>query len=78
MTKKKDKSQSIAGKWKLKSHLLSQTLAALTMSAAQPGPQRPHKSESKMAQEMALNIAADLNGVGDDKNKIKPKRQEIY
>ena len=44
------------------------------MSAAQPGPQRPHKSESKMAQEMALNIAADLDGVGDDKNKIKPKR----
>ena len=53
MTKKKDKSQSIAGKWKIKSHILSQTLAALTFSAAEPGPQRAHKSESKMAQEMA-------------------------
>ena len=74
MTKKKDKSQSIAGKWKLKSKLLSQTLAALTLSIQDPGPQRPHKSESKMAQEMALNIAADLDGVGDDKNKIKQKR----
>ena len=74
MTKKKDKSNSIAGKWKLKSHLLSQTLAALTLSIQDPGPQRPHKSESKMAQEMALNIAADLDGVGDDKNKIKQKR----
>ena len=74
MTKKKDKSQSIAGKWKLKSKLLSQTLAALTLSIQDPGPQRPYKSESKMAQEMALNIAADLDGVGDDKNKIKHKR----
>ena len=75
MTKKKDKSQSIAGKWKLKSKLLSQTLAALTLSIQDPDkPQRAHKSESKMAQEMALNIAADLDGVGDDKNKIKPKR----
>ena len=53
---------------------MSQTLAALTLSAAEPGPQRAHKSESKMAQEMALNIAADLDGVGDDKNKIKQKR----
>ena len=74
MTKKKDKSNSIAGKWKLKSRLLSQTLAALTLSIQDPGPQRAHKSESKMAQEMALNIAADLDGVGDDKNKIKQKR----
>lgn len=74
MTKKKDKSQSIAGKWKLKTHILSQTLTALTLSATQPGPQRSHKSESKMAQEMALNIAADLDGVGDDKGKIKQKR----
>ena len=58
---------------------MSQTLAALTLSIQDPGPgcpgpQRSHKSESKMAQEMALNIAADLDGVGDDKNKIKQKR----
>ena len=54
---------------------MSQTLAALTLSIQDPDkPQRAHKSESKMAQEMALNIAADLDGVGDDKNKIKQKR----
>ena len=71
LTRKKDKTESLSSKWKTQSHqsaLLSKTLNALTLDPSQKknGQFRP-KSESKQAQELALEIATSIDE--NDKNK---------
>jgi len=73
LTRKKDKTQSLSSKWKMQTHqsaLLSKTLNALALNPGQEknGQFRP-KSESKQAQELALEIAGSIDDIGDDKNK---------
>ena len=73
LTRKKDKTQSLSSKWKMQTHqsaLLSKTLNALALNPGQEknGQFKP-KSESKQAQELALEIAGSIDDIGDDKNK---------